>query len=278
MQRETHSNPYVVKVGDTVTYEYDNEIQTHTILEQKMAWKPIGWGSRYATQFHEFIDLTNSDLSKGTMNEKAPIAQSLLGKKIGESFTVTIDNETFYGKILGINSYTTMKDDVHSKVAISKTDDVPPNDVISMTDIIFPKEEIRKTLYRLSYTSYFSGLYFGDLREFKIVIHREKGVAVRLKGGNETEYGIKIIDIEPICKEKLQSIFEQLDKIQFPMQRSFNINGVDGETWRLLIDDVEYSGHFVRPKFLQEILSIINYNNLYEKYNKAFELYFGSKK
>ncbi|MDE6211263.1 MAG: hypothetical protein K2G42_04755, partial [Clostridia bacterium] len=82
-----------------------------------------------------------------------------------------------------------------------------------------------------------------------------------------------VIDFEPISKAKLKYTFEQLSKIQFPSQHHFTVNATDGDGWRLRIDNIEYKGCFTKPKFLVDILSIINYNYLYEKYNKAFEIY-----
>ncbi|MDE6604953.1 MAG: GreA/GreB family elongation factor [Clostridia bacterium] len=247
MQRKTYSTKFNVKVGDTVTFEYDNEIKTYTILKQILEYRPIRMGGAYGSSKYESIDITGADPKKGTINEKSPIAQAMLGKIIGESFNFTIDGKTSSGKILKVNSYTTK------------------------TKPIYPKEEI-VNINRLSYTHYASGLYCGNLREFKIVVHREKGIVVRLKGFNG-EFETKVIDFEPISKAKLKYTFEQLSKIQFPSQHHFTVNATDGDGWRLRIDNIEYRGCFTKPKFLVDILSIINYNYLYEKYNKAFEIY-----
>ena len=239
MRETTYSNnSYVVKVGDTVTYELDGEVETYTILEQVIEWVPISVGGSYGNPAHRVVDKTGADLNKGTIHEKAPVVQSMLGKRIGESFSYIVDGIPLSGKILAINSKTIMQ-----------------------------------TINRLSYTHFASGLWNGNLRIFTIVVHREKGIAVKMEGLVET----KIIDIEPYNKAKLQSIFEQLAKIQLPTQHTFTFNATDGDSWLLNIDDIEYRGYFTNPKFLKDILSIIDYNSLYEKYSIAFERYINAK-
>lgn len=102
MYYESKSN--VVKVGDTVTYELNGKNRTHTILPFSEIWKPISMSGAYDSPYTRSEETTGADPNKGTISEKTPVAQALLGKHVDEAFSYVVNGRNFAGKIIKIEN------------------------------------------------------------------------------------------------------------------------------------------------------------------------------
>ena len=104
MQWKTYSaKSRVVNVGDTVICELDNEIERYTILKEYIEWRTTTMGGPYGSGRSKPESITSADLNKGEISETTPLAKSILGKRVGESFCYTIGDLTHFGIILKIN-------------------------------------------------------------------------------------------------------------------------------------------------------------------------------
>ena len=94
-----------IKAGDSFKVIMDGEIFNYTILpihiEYQTAW--TGASSDYGKRY-ENIKLVKSEASpsKGTISENTPLAQALIGKKIGDTFSYMVANRKFFGTVLEI--------------------------------------------------------------------------------------------------------------------------------------------------------------------------------
>lgn len=92
----------IVKVGDTVTYELNGKIRTHTILPFTEIWKPVSMSGAYDSPYTRPEDTTGADPNNGTISEKTPVAQALLGKRVNETFSYVVNGRNFSGKVVKI--------------------------------------------------------------------------------------------------------------------------------------------------------------------------------
>ena len=71
----------------------------------------------------------------------------------------------------------------------------------------------------------------------------------------------------------VKTVWEQLDRINYPEQKEFREDGCDGFAWNLEIDDRKYSGYLSIPAFLEDVLEIIKYKYISEYAETKFSKY-----
>ena len=92
----------IIETGDTVTYELNGTVRTHTILPYTEIWKPINVAGSCDQPIFRSENTTGANPQEGTISENAPLAQALLGKRIGENFSYTVNERKSSGKVLQI--------------------------------------------------------------------------------------------------------------------------------------------------------------------------------
>ena len=99
-----------VKIGDTVTIlNIDtNEEFTKTIIQSIIKYKPL-WVfdrgiSSNKSKGYEIEEISKADPNKNEISNTGALAKAILGKKENDTFTYTVENKKFRGKILKIKS------------------------------------------------------------------------------------------------------------------------------------------------------------------------------
>jgi len=64
-------------------------------------------------------------------------------------------------------------------------------------------------------------------------------------------------------KEYVDSIFSKIEKVKLPKQTNYDYGGCYGDAWELELDSLKYEGYLVIPDFLQEILDIIKFKDIF---------------
>ena len=65
-------------------------------------------------------------------------------------------------------------------------------------------------------------------------------------------------------QEYVISTFNKLQKIKLPKQTNYDYGGCDGDAWELEINDKKYEGYLIIPEFLQRILDIIKFKDIFD--------------
>lgn len=86
--------------------------------------------------------------------------------------------------------------------------------------------------------------------DMKIIINTGKTTIIDTKYHIENKF-----DIIKISKE--------IDKVKLPKQKVYDYGGCDGFAWKLELDSLKYEGYLVIPDFLQEILDIIKFKDIF---------------
>jgi hypothetical protein len=97
----------IVKIGDIITYRHiDNKkittIQTHKIVQCYFEIKTIYSNDRYEKRY-ERIETSDANINNNEISSHSPIAQALLGRRIGETINCPLGDYNFVKlKILDI--------------------------------------------------------------------------------------------------------------------------------------------------------------------------------
>ena len=173
----------VVKVGDTVTYELNGKKRTHKILPFTQNWKPVTMGGAYESSYNRPDDTTGANPNEGTISEKAPLAQALLGKHVGESFSYVVNDRNFSGEIISIDNRVVSK---LGNSDIDKIDNVTLND-----------NQSKRTGGRLCIKQ--EGFYYNVTGNDALLLHKYFGYKVY--GVNQFRTGFPVIGRDTVLKK-----------------------------------------------------------------------------
>ena len=95
---------FKINIGDSFSALLNGERVTYKILPIAKQVIPTWTGAASYGKRYKYLEnnLYHSQPNEGSISELSPLAQAVLGKKIGDSYSYMIDTKKFYGVILDI--------------------------------------------------------------------------------------------------------------------------------------------------------------------------------